>query len=290
MTYTGAVGRTTFEQVARILRGGRHVLQPKVDGAYCEVRTGRDGAVRSVHTRTGARMGIGAHLIGAHLGVPHSVFAGEIEGYTESGQAMAAASGAARVHLFDALEVDGRDLSRDPYHARRDELMRAWATGADAFPVASAGRCAHAPGRDGSGRFAHRGPINWGLFPIVPQCRDLETAWANWVAQGYGRPNESGEGLVLVALDAPIGRRTAKRKLKPQETIDCIVLRANDKRAVLQYGATTFALGVGGRMLRGGEIVEVMHDGWYSAGAPRFPRIVRVRHDLAKYVTHTTMC
>lgn len=286
MTYTGARGRTDFTEAARKTSTGRWAVQPKVDGAYCEIETDRAGRVRSVRTRSGARMKVGAHLVGHHTGAANAVLFGEFEGYTEAGRTMAERSGVARVHLFDVGEIDGREIGAEPYRVRRDILWRAYAACADAHPGVDSGRCHWAPSRAESGKFAPAAkPINWGLFPIVPQMANVDQAWADWVVMPFGRDpsqGDHGEGLVVVSLDAPIGRRRAKQKLKTVETADVRVMLDEGKRVVCLIHGQRFAVGKNGKSMKVGDIVELAHNGFYPSGVPRFPRIVRVRDDMVR--------
>ena len=90
------------------------------------------------------------------------------------------------------------------------------------------------------------------------------------------------EGTVIVALDAPIGRRGAKRKVKPVDFLYCVVVEVDKGGAGLRIRGTEDWFSVGTPTgLTVGDLVEVAHEGWYSTGWPRFPRIVRKRADLA---------
>lgn len=284
--YAGAVGRITRERAARLLadRSRRWVAQPKADGAYLRVITGRDGAVLHCITRAGEMPPSLMSLRGNLTGCPDAILHGEVEWHTEAGNAAHKRQGYRRVHLFDITRIDGRDLSRETYSVRRDHLMR----GLTACQVDCHGNSTDSASvrnrRDPvTGQFAVGRPINWGLFPVVPQSRNLDQAWIDWVVMPYGHPPASGlagEGLVIVDTTAPVGARNAKYKLKTLETIDCVVVRVSAKTSLLSVWQRVFVASNLNHRLSAGMIVEVAHNGWYQGGQPRFPRITRIRRDL----------
>lgn len=276
LIYAGARGRIDLARASRL---SRHVLQPKVDGIYAHLSTGDDGRITAIATR-GGQLLAGADL--AHYqGIrwhPHSLIIAELELQTEAGIRARERRGWAVVHAFDALRVAGRDVSREPYSQRRDALLRAQV----ALELASEDRPTHEldDGRTRdrrSGRYARPIPRGWRRLSIVPQLSAhlADLAWADWVDGDWV------EGLVLVAPDAPIGARSAKRKVKRTRTIDCVVAASRARTAVLWWPQRGIAFTVGSSAPPPkGVWVEVAYDGFYESGAPRFPRIRRIRRDL----------
>lgn len=266
--YAGATGRIDLPRVARL--GVRYRLQPKIDGMYCEVRTDADGAVADLRSRAGHAFGpvAAGDLVGTPIGIPHALLVGELE----AGTAWAERPGSRRrVHLFDALRLDGRPLTAEPQYARRRALLEA------------VGQAESEVSRDryGRAREADTGRYNARCIdrlPVVPERLPgrADAAWADWVA------DEGHEGLVVVAADAPVGARSAKRKCKQVEHLDCTVLEMESRVVRVGLGGIPpFILGRGRHQLRRGDVVEVAHEGFYPSGQPRFARIRRVRYDLA---------
>jgi hypothetical protein len=140
-----------------------------------------------------------------------------------------------------------------------------------------------------SGRFARAIPTDWRLTPIVDQvpARRVDELWSRVERTG-------GEGIVVVNLDAPVGRRGAKRKCKVMDTIDATVISADAKLAHVAWAGGSFIVSCIGRQLEPGQVVEIVHNGYYETGArlpgksygsgatPRFARILRARPDLMR--------
>ena len=276
MIYTGPRNRLSPSRLGSL---PAHVaVQRKVDGCYATVTTDGAGRIASVISRAGRPLDEGRDLLGILAAPPHSVLVGELEASTEAGVAAAAARGYRALHLFDCLAVRGASVASSPYAARhawlhemRDDLL----TRAD-----DRGRM-HAP--DGSGLYATH-PDR--VLPIVPIVRGHDDARALWDAVQA----EGGEGLVAVDLRAPAGK--GKRKVKLTDTAECRVLAVSPGLLRLTAPTTSPAGWRGGSFLVGshshladrlspGAIVEVAHDGCFRSGLPRFPRVVRVRTDLA---------
>lgn len=282
--YAGAAGRTTLEKAAQL--GPRFVLQPKHDGALARVHLDGRGRIDRVFQRSGREFGpeLVGHLKGALVGRPDSVLVGELEAYSERSTRAAATRGWRLLHLFDCIR-DGREyLARAPYEARRAALcsMRdeAEASGRG-LPWAEdeLGR-AHSLA---TGRYVEAVPTDWRLTPIVEQrpAQHAQAAWADWVAA------VGGEGLVAVALDAPVGARGAKRKIKATDTLDCRVVRNGGEGVIaVEYGGTVFPVSArarGDAAIAVGDVVEVATDGWWETAVrplPKNPRLVRRRVDL----------
>ena len=92
---------------------------------------------------------------------------------------------------------------------------------------------------------------------------------------------EGGEGLVAVRLDAPATAKNAKRQIKNTDTIDAVVVAADERALVVSYAGHRFAVSCVGRTYLVGEVVSIAHDGWFETSVtPRFARVVRSRPDL----------
>jgi hypothetical protein len=282
--YAGAVGRATLAQAAAA--GRSYVLAPKYDGIYCTATTDARGRVAHLFTRTGLPVPseIARELVGV-VWAPNSVLVGELECWTEAANRMAARRGYRCLHLFDAIRVAGADVSSLPYSGRRDALLRAESALAcedlDKPWLVDAQGDAHDPA---SGHYTRRVPRSWRRMPVVPQlpASHAEQAWADWVERdgGAGGP---AEGLVVVAVDARIGARSSKRKVKRATSIDCVVAHAGKRVASLSWAGGTFTCPAGGLELRVGQKVECTHESFYErSGQPRFPRISRMRPDLVR--------
>jgi hypothetical protein len=285
MAYAGARGTLDVSSAAR-LAPSRYALQPKVDGMYVELALDSEGRIARVTSRTGAEVAssLTGHLLGAWVGAPGAVLAGELEAHTEAGNRAALARGWRAVHLFDALRgAGGEPLASLPYRARRDALWRMQSAvqceaGSDRPWRAEAEGRLRGPG----GRFCRAVPRSWRLTPIVEQLRP-ERAAELWARAEVGEL----EGFVAVALDAPLGARNGKRKVKPTSTIDATVVDLDARRARLLWCGYTFIVSRGRFEIAIGDIVEVAHSGFYEREViPRFARIVRVRHDLTPQSAH----
>lgn len=279
--YAGARGRTDLRAASR--QTAQHALQPKIDGAYAQLHLDAAGRVARVLARSGEQWpaSLTADLMGARIGAPHAVLAGELECHTEQGNRLAQIRGARGVWLFDAIRGDGgRYLGRLPYRQRRDALWRMLSDATES-PERPYVRDRHGAAHDrASGRYARPTLADGELATIVPQlaATQLDSAWRQWVdLAGH-------EGLVCVALDAPLGARGGKRKIKRTDTHDCTVVDL-DARAVrvLWPGARiTFVTARPKFQLAMGDTVAVACEGYYDSGAPKFARIVALRSDLGR--------
>jgi hypothetical protein len=318
--YCGAVGRLDIERVIR-LSPRDWAIQPKVDGAYAHVYLDSAGRIERILSRTGLAFptSITSGLLGCEVGAPDSVLAGELECHTEQGNAAAEARGYRVIHLFDAIRVGGQYLAREPHRVRRDWLYRSqsWAEnmgkrrhyryearhpetkkGAKpgnqnasknespepglSFPPAFIDDTAKHARDISSGRFCTAVPRTWERAPIVPLLAPAQAGelWERAVAG-------DGEGVVAVALDAPLGKRGSKRKCKPSSTIDAIVLTSDRTGLVVRIRGASTILVVGHRAgveAAVGDTVECEHEGWHGTGVPRFARLVRRRPDLMEGV------
>jgi hypothetical protein len=259
------------------LDANRWAWQPKVDGVYCQISTDAAGRIWSVVSRTGAELPEGRDLHGIVAAPPLSVLVGELEAHTESGVRAAAARGYRLAHLFDAIRMAGRLVTGLPYHERRGCLYRAasWVESEglarDRSLTVDANGDAHGP----DGRYRRAIPRDLRRLPIVPMARGTAAArelWSTYVDRG------GGEGLVAVRLDAPLGARGSKRKIKATDTIDAVVVASGG--GAIRVASRGLAWTMSGSAPVGA-VVEVAHDGWYESGAqPRFARLVRRRADV----------
>ncbi len=278
--YVGATSRLTIAQ-ARELDPRRYVLQEKRDGMYCRLYLDGRGRVARAFSRTDAEIpsSLLVGIIGAHVGRPHAELVGELEAHTEAGNAAAAARGQRLVWLFDCLHDGTRSLLREPYRVRRDAAWRMTSEvecyGADAPWLRDAAGDAH--DRE-SGRYTKARLTDWRVAPIVEQYAlgRLDAIWDDLVR------DRDGEGLCAVNLDAPVGARNAKIKIKPWEGLDCEAVSVSRTTVTCSWNGHLFNVGRGKHHVEVGETVEIKHAGWYSCGVlPRFPTLVRVRRDLA---------
>lgn len=264
--YVGATKRITLVE-ARSL-GPRWVVQEKHDGILVRLHLNSQGRVHLAFTRSERAVPV-THLgaiRGALLGRPHAVLIGELEAGTEAGVKAATDRGQPLVHLFDALHDGDRSLARLPYGARRDALWRMWAEAESVAPPSH---------RDALGRFSRARGV--AVAPIVAQrpLSQLDASWGDVVVDG------EREGLVLVNIDAPAGARASKLKLKPFDTLDARAVSVSRTTVTCEWRGSLFNLGRGRNWVELGDVVEVRHCGWYSAGqVPRFPALVRVRREL----------
>jgi hypothetical protein len=202
-----------------------------------------------------------------------------LDTHTEAGIAARTVRGYALLHLFDCLALDGRSLDALPFADRYGALHRGQAIAEQApdsrirrFKIDHRGD-AHGP----DGRYILDLPRDTRLTPIVPLHRGrgaIARTYEEVIAAG-------GEGVVVVALDAPLGKRGSKRKCKPVTTIDAVVVASDRGAATVVYRGRTFNVATM-RQPQPGEVVELQHDGVYASGEPRHARVTRVRHDLMR--------
>jgi hypothetical protein len=280
--YAGAAGARLDLAAARRLSPARWAFMPKVDGCYARVATDRAGRITSVLARSGRPLAGAADLVGVLAGPPDAVLAAELEVLTEAGRRAAATRGWAALHLFDVSRLRGLDVTAEPYGWRHGALHHEQAL-VEQEGLPSRGELdANGARHDAAGRYTRGVPRDTRRCPVVPMLRGVgavDRLWQEHV-EAFG-----GEGLVAVALDAPLGRRGSKRKIKQATTIDCRVLRVEGKLAEMEWRGVTFLVSVAGRAAAGiaaGAVAEVAIDGWYEKGAcPRFPRLERLRPDLS---------
>lgn len=276
--YAGARGRLTYEQATDLT--GRYWYQPKVDGAYCRISLDARGCIASLVSRAGKEFPRGdvGDLIGQQIGAPHSVYVGELEAHTEASVRERARRGYPLVHLFDAIYHGRQRITDQPYRYRYGALQAARAEveiyGGVTEPWVDD---EHERAHDATtGRYTRRVPRGWRRAPILPlwHPRELEARWGEYVER------DGGEGIVAVAVDAPMGRRRAKIKIKATDTIDARIAEVDGKLALLVWAGGSFVL-TRPKGAAVGDAIEIACDGFYEAtSSPRFPRVVRVRSDL----------
>jgi hypothetical protein len=278
--YAGAAGRLPLERAAEL--GRSWVLQPKVDGCYARAHLDRRGRIERVLSRAGAEFGrdLVGHLLGAFVGWPDSVLVGELEAHTEAGNRAAAARGWRALHLFDCIRAGGRYLGREPYRTRRDTLWRMQSEVVNLGCELPWYEDDHGARDRASGRWCRAVPTDWRLTPIVAQrpAARARQAWREW------GPDAGAEGLVAVNLEAELGARGAKRKVKRTDTLDAVVVATGQGALTVEWAGriVTVAAGAAGdARIRLGEVVELACEGFYDSSLPRFARLVRRRTDLA---------
>jgi hypothetical protein len=283
LDYAGASSRLAPDR-GLALPANRWAWQPKLDGVYARATTDAAGRIVELRHRSGAVIPLADcdGLPGLATGLPNATLHGELEAGTECGRRSAALRGYPVLHLFDISLAAGRSLARLPYLDRYQALHR-WQADVeelgriargDWWEVDATGR-AHDPS---TGRYCRAVPRDLRRLPIVELARGVGAGQRLW-REHVDR--EGGEGLVAVRLDATLGQRDSKRKIKATDTLDCVVVEVRGRVARVAYAGRAFSLRVGASPLRVGEVVEVAHDGWYeSSTTPRFARLVRRRPDL----------
>jgi len=271
LEYAGATAHVTLAAASQLGRGW--VVQPKRDGMYVRLYLNGQGRVSHAFSRSEREVPRSQldGVLGQRLGRPHAVLVGELEAMTAASLAAIAARGQPLVHLFDCLHDGTRSLTREPYRVRRDALWRMQSEVECTEPRVDAARDAS------TGRYRPRRIQGWRVAPIVPQAplSELERVWGDVVVEG------DGEGLVLVALDAPVGARSSKLKCKPWEHLDADVVAVARTTVTCRWRGQPFTVARRWHEPAVGDVVEVRHVGWYEAGqVPRWPSLVRVRRDL----------
>ncbi|HEX5728474.1 hypothetical protein [Microbacterium sp.] len=278
--YAGALGRVPLARVSPL---GRHwVLQPKVDGCYARVTIDRFGRIERVFSRAGRHISgeLVQHLFGAFVGWPNSELVGELEAHTEAGNRAAAARGWRALHLFDCIRAGGRYIGREPYRVRRDVLWRMQSEVVNLGCELPWYQEQHGARDRKTGQWTRAVPTDWRLTPIVPQipARRAAEAWSTW------GPDAGDEGLVAVNLDAPLGARGGKLKVKRADTIDAIVVATGPGAVTCDWSGKLVTVAAGAArdaLIQPGDAVELACDGFFDSGHPRFARLVRARPDLA---------
>lgn len=273
--YAGARGRISLEDALEL--GAGFALQEKRDGCYARVHLDGAGRVDRIFSRAGQELprSIVADVLGARIGTPHAELVGELDAHTEAGNRAAAIAGYRSLTLFDCIRAGGRYLARAPYRERYRALcsMQVWA-------ASSSSRWQneeHGVRNVESGRWspAILGAAGLERAPIVP----LLTPAAARQVWDRARAGDA-EGLVVVALEAELGARGAKRKVKPVDEHDALVVSADHLAATLEWCGRRVVVSNRGAKASAGDVVSFVANGFYDDGLPRFARISRVRADL----------
>ncbi len=279
--FAGARGRVALAAVPRLRSCA---VQPKVDGALGIISTDGIGQVCSMVTRGGESFPRATVETFARVRwMPRSIVVAEVEAFTEAAIRIVATRGYPLAHLFDAYQIDGRSVAGEEYGARRDLMMRAQAWLQDADNDKPWTTDQHERAHDlRSGKFKAKVPTGWRRMPVVEQrpAAQAESAWADWVDAG------EAEGLVVVALQARLGARNAKRKIKEASTVDGVVVAIDQTYCRVQWAGGWFIACRTGRAFAGlkvGDVVEAKHEGFTERGSePKFPRLTRLRPDLQR--------
>ena len=279
MTYAGATARLT-EDRARALDPARWTWQPKVDGAYALIVTDGRGVLLSAQSRNGRPFGTAdlADLIGVETGHQDAILIGEIECHTEAGVAARKIRGYPLIHLYDAARLSGVDCTAVPYS---DRLARLHAERSlvecdydDPYGLVDGGRSRRLLS---TGQFVRFVPRDHRRLPIVESRRDFASLWRERVVVG------GGEGLVACRLDAKLGARASKCKIKPTEDFSAVIIDRDKSCVTLNCGGVIFACQAGAQWcseLAVGDLVDFACDGWNARAIPKHPRLVRPRPDL----------
>jgi len=281
MGYAGAKGRIDIMK-ALSLNPKKYRVQEKKDGMYVSVLTNKKGEIKQILSRTGRSLD--HDFRGVKIFNGQAEFHGELEGHTERGNQDAIERGYALIHLFD-ITMDA------PYRDRLDALHRGQAEIAnpdnikwfgERNPNAKVRRDLRGCLRDvNNNKFVSNVPMDFRRFPIV-QTSGIQTVSDLWdQAQA-----DQIEGAVICNMDAMMGQRGGKRKLKPEDNMDCLVLSAGTKTALVKTFGCEFLVSCIGKKLIPNDVVEVRYNGWYKSGQPRFPRIVRKRFDKCQTTDH----
>lgn len=270
-----------LERAAALGRGW--AVQAKVDGCYARAHLDRRGRIERVLSRAGRPLerALVGHILGAFVGWPDSVLVGELEAHTEAGNRAAAGRGWRALHLFDVVRAGGRYLGREPYRARRDALWRMQSEVVNLGCELPWYEDDHGARSKATGRWCRAVATDWRLTPILPQwpAGRAEEAWGAW------GPDAGGEGLVVVNLEAPLGARGAKRKVKRTDTLDAVVVASGQGALTVEWAGRLVTVAAGApadARIGVGEVVELACEGWYErTSLPRFARLVRQRTDLA---------
>lgn len=253
--YAGATAPITIGDALKL--DGSWACQPKKDGFYVEVHLDARGRVDILALRNGGEVApVFAHdLVGLHAGEPHAVLIGELEAHTEASEAAIAARGYPLVHLFDLAHDGYRDVSAQPYSVRRDALHRMQVE-----------------------REEWTGTPIGQRFPIVPQYSIAQVG--RWFRDAL---DAGDEGLVLVNVNAPLGARACKKKLKRIDTLDALITFGPDSWGYWAvHNGVKFIVAKSKKApdVGPGSVVEIAFEGFLKSGQPKHPRIIRRRPDL----------
>ena len=283
----GPTSRLSMEKALE-LSAREWAWQLKLDGVYAQIETDTAGCVAVIKSRRNAPhwpADVG-DLIGLPTGLPDAVIMGELEAQTECAIRLRSARGYPLLHLFDLATWRGCDVTREPYSSRYGLLHR-WQSAAELGEVPRVDwwrTDSNGDAHDILGRYTRPVPADLRRLPIVPLHRGKGAAELLW----HEVERSDAEGMVAVRLDAPMGARAAKLKVKRHVDLDCTVLAVDRTGAILSWAGKIFAVSRSAKwQLTAGMIVTVLADGFYADGIPRFARLSRIRTDLAPLSTGT---
>lgn len=279
--YAGAITRIKLEKALE-LSPDRWGLMAKADGSYVEFSTDASGHISRLTFRTGQAL---THeeadgLYGMATGIPSSTLVGELDVYSEAAVRVRETRGWANLHVFDVIRCVGRYVAREPYRVRHSLLER-WqcSIGVQDWWWQDGHGYAH---DKVTNRFVKPRPKDLRRLPLVPLVTgrsNAEQLWRSFVEVG------GGEGLVAVDLEAPIGARGSKKKVKKHEHLDLPVVHVGETGIRVAYAGEVVRIPckrlVASGGVKVGDVVEVKCDGFYEhRPIPKFARVLRVRHDL----------
>lgn len=123
-TYVGPKVQVTPDEMALYEKSGLWAAEEKRDGAWCEMKIGDDGKVKSMISRVGKPFlpEATAGIMGLQTHLPNSTLVGELETASEAATERYRIIGYRRIHIFDAPIIAGMDITQQPYEARRSAV------------------------------------------------------------------------------------------------------------------------------------------------------------------------
>jgi ATP-dependent DNA ligase len=126
-TYVGPKLQVQPDALDQLEATGLYVAEEKFDGYWVEVTTDAQGNISKLVGRSGKTFsGDNVRgLLNSWLGVPNSIFVGELEAGTEAANKTAPKFGSRRIHIFDVVQLLGTSTVDHVYEKRREllELM-----------------------------------------------------------------------------------------------------------------------------------------------------------------------
>lgn len=281
----GAAGARLPIADALRLEPSRYGWSPKVDGAGVYWSTDRAGKLSTLLHRSGRPVtpAEADGLYGQPVGLPDSSGYAELECHTEAGIRARETRGWAALHMIDCARYAGRSISSLTFEQRHAKMHR-WQSLTECYEP-ELGRLdwwtdddrgrAHDPA---TGQYVVARPRDLRRLPIIPVYRGPDAARRLWDQVEAG----DLEGMVAVALAAPLGARGSKRKVKPVEDIGVTILSFDARAASVSWKGVQFVVSAVNKVLRTGDIWDCRIDGWFeSSVTPKFARLVSRRDDLS---------
>ena len=281
----GAAGSRIPIADALRLPSARYGFSPKIDGAGVYWSTDRAGRLATLLHRSGRPVTPTESdgLYGQPIGLPDSSGFAELDCHTEAGIRARATRGWAALHLIDCARYAGRSISALTFEERHAKLHR-WQALTECYEP-EFGRMdwwtddAHGRAHDpATGQYAVARPRDLRRLPIVPVYRGPGAARRLWDQVEAG----DLEGMVAVALAAPLGARGSKKKVKTTENLDVTILSFDTRAASVAWKGVQFVVSAVNKQLRVGDVYRCAIDGWYeSSTTPKFARLIARRDDLS---------